>query len=159
MRKIQGVLTADLSEFFQICLPDLAIQTDKDILRLLAYVDQTGGLEFLEVVGEGGSRYIVALLDGGARYLVLRSDLLQDFKSPRICQGLRDTRKLPLLHKAIIAQSASFESDRGPEHQIGSPVCGVSTDSAKIGELDLSPSPGRRPRSTQSNPHSCDRVL
>src|SRR5258708_20313192 len=62
-------------------------------------IDQAGGLEFLDVMGQGRGANALALVQGAARHRgVVRADLLEDLNATRLGERHGNAPKLPLRH-------------------------------------------------------------
>src|SRR5438270_13911997 len=74
-----------------------ALQDKVCELAFAEELDQAGGLEFLDVMGQGRRADALALVQGAARRRgVALADLLEDLNATRLCESAGDARELAL---------------------------------------------------------------
>jgi len=84
---------SDFAELFEVRSQHFAFQGQVHELALALNIDQARGRQFFEMVRQGRRRDALCFVQVGTSHrFVRRTNLFQDLKASRLCQGARDAR-------------------------------------------------------------------
>src|ERR1700675_576540 len=94
-RRIQ-IGDLNFGEMVQVSLQDIALQCEVGEFSLAGDLDETCGLQFFHVVRDRSGADGLSRADVGAGYAVAGGDLLEYLVAPRVGEGARNQRQLPV---------------------------------------------------------------